>query len=200
MVNDIFVDDVDFMTIEELDREVGWPLEYTATLGLAPYIRRMRGDNIKGIEIGTARGEGAYYILEQCPNVKKLYTIDPYKEYTDWVGVISQDTLDRQEEIAKKNLAKWGDRVEMVKEQSKKASYRFKKEDFDFVFIDGDHSEEVAYKDMVKYYEKVKKGGIFAGNSYNLETVRNAIKRFQNETKARNPIQKSKNNIWFFYK
>lgn len=199
MIDDIFVDDVDFMTIEELEREVGWPLEYTSTLGIAPYIGRMRGE-VRGVEIGTARGEGAYYILEKCPNVKKLYTIDPYKEYKDWVGVISQDTLNRQEEIAKKNLSKWGDRVEMIKEPAKKASYKFKKEELDFVFIDGDHSEDSAYTDMVKYYEKIKKGGIFSGNSYNLESIRKAIKRFQNETKARNPIMKSRNNTWFFYK
>lgn len=199
MIEDIFIDDTDFMTIEELKSKLSWPLEYTSTLGITPYISRL-GENIVGAEIGTARGEGAYYILEKCSNVKKLYTIDPYKEYTDWVGVIRQDILDRQEEIAKKNLSQWESRIEMIKEKSKKASYKFQKESLDFVFIDGDHSEDSVLEDMLKYYDKVKPSGIFSGNCYNLESVRKAILKFQNETKARRPILKSTNSTWFFYK
>jgi hypothetical protein len=59
MIEDIFIDDTDFMTIEELKSKLSWPLEYTSTLGITPYISRL-GENIVGAEIGTARGESVH--------------------------------------------------------------------------------------------------------------------------------------------
>lgn len=191
--------DIDYMTVKEIDKEIGWPMDYVSTLHLVTYISRLKGD-VTGVEIGTCRGEGAYLILEKCPNVKKIYTIDPYVEYMDWIGVIKQEILDKQEEIAKKNFEEFGDRVEMIRSTSEEAVVRFEDNSLDFVFIDGDHSEQHVYNDMMKYYPKLKKGGIFAGNGYVFESVKVGIKKFQNETKVRTPIQKGGQSTWFFYK
>jgi hypothetical protein len=74
MDNMVDLTEQDFMTIEELGDK--WPYEWVSTKGLAPYVRRL-GDNITGIEIGTCRAESTAFLLNGCPNIKKLYTIDP---------------------------------------------------------------------------------------------------------------------------
>jgi len=195
--------DLDFMTVEELKKtEVGWPLDYVATRGLAPYISRLRGDKHVGVEIGTCRGESAYYLLERCPFIKILYTIDPYTEFEDWVGIIPQETLDRQYEIAKTNLNRFGDRVKMIKKRSddKEVIDMFEKDSLDFLFVDGDHSLEATRNDLVNYYSKVKRGGLICGHDYGLPSVRSAISEFRKICKCNTPLQMTTNNAWFFTK
>ena len=68
----------DFQTISEKE----WPLDHTSTKGLYPYIKRL-GDDIVGIEIGTSCAESTYLLLEKCPNIKKIYTIDPYLQFEE---------------------------------------------------------------------------------------------------------------------
>lgn len=198
----IVLTDIDFMTVDELETETGWPLDWTSVRGLYPYIKRLRGDNVTGIEIGTCRGESAYLILDTCPNVKKLYCIDPFAAYDDWVGELNQETMDKFEAIARKNLSKFGDRAEIIKARSDDPDTVAKFEDgqVDFIFVDGDHSYHATLADIQLYYSKLKSGGIFAGHDYNLEPVRNALLAFRDEFKVRVPIQMTANNVWFWYK
>ena len=195
----IIFTDTDFMTVRELETETGWPLDWTSTKGLSPYIKRLKGD-VVGIEIGTCRAESTYLILDECQNVKKIYTIDPFESYEDWCGGIDQTTMDKFEAIAKENLSKFGDRVEMVKKSSVDALDTFEDGKADFVFIDGDHSYEATYNDLCNYYPKLRAGGLFSGHDYNLHEVKKAITDFREKFKVRIPIQMSINNVWFWYK
>ena len=144
----------DNLTIEEIERETGWPPEYISTKGMIPYVKRM-GPDLMGLEIGTGRGESAYHLLTVCPNIRKLTTVDPYKEYDDWNGPISKDQQSKSKELAIANLANFGDRVEMcgtikLDEESK----------FDFIYIDGDHSLTGVIQDLEDYYDVLKPGGL----------------------------------------
>ena len=187
----------ELMTVKDLEREYGWPFDYTSTLGIAPYIRRM-GNDVWGIEIGTGRGEGTYYLLEVCPGIKKIYTIDPYKEYVDWNGVVTQTGLDTQKDLAQKNFARWGDRVEQVIAPSSEVTIAPGSQHF--LFIDGDHSENSVYEDLMKFYPCVRKNGIVSGSSYGIPSVKNGLDRWRSETKNRYPLMMTSNNVWFFYK
>ena len=197
------VDDVipspDLLTVEELKREYGWPFDYTSTLGIAPYIRRM-GNDVTGIEIGTGRGEGSYHLLETCHGIKKIYTIDAYREYVDWNGIVSQSGLDTQKDLAQKNFDRWGDRVEAIHISSSEAASRFANESQHFLYIDGDHSANSVYADLMNYYPKVRKNGIVAGSSYGIGSVKTGLDGWRSETKNRYPLMMSSNNVWLFYK
>lgn len=192
--------DEDFMTVKQISEEAGWPLEYTTTKGFIPYLNRMRQDKIKGIEIGTGRGEGSYLILEKCSKVEKLYTVDPFKEYMDWVGVIEQKDQTKFEEIAKTNLSEFGDRVEMIKKSSDEAASMFEDNSMDFIFIDGDHSADQVKRDCINYYPKLKVGGLFAVHDSNLNMVKDGLKQFRDEKKVRVPIQLIGSSVSFWYK
>ena len=186
----------DFQTISEKE----WPLDHTSTKGLYPYIKRL-GDDIVGIEIGTSCAESTYLLLEKCPNIKKIYTIDPYLQFEDWIGTITQDILDRQLDIAKRNLDCFGDRVEMLRMTSKDALKMFKKESMDFIFVDGDHSYEGTKWDCHNYYPILKEGGFFCSHDYGfLEDVRRAVDDFRKEEKIKAPVNPTLNTAFYWYK
>jgi len=194
--------DTDFMTIEEIKKETTWPYDWLSVKGIAPYIKRMKGDNITGVEIGTCRAESTAYLLEECPNIKKLYTLDPFAEFTDWVGTIKQEIQDKWKAIAEKNLAPYGDRVEMLQIYSADAVNfdGFFAESLDFVFIDGDHSYEGVLADLQGFYPFLRKGGIFAGHDYQMTSVRNALLQFRSDAKITIPINRVDNQAWFWHK
>ena len=194
--------DDDFKTIAELGDK--WPYDWVSVKGLAPYIKRL-GDNLVGIEIGTCRAESTAYLLDKCPNILKLYTIDPYQAYQDWNGEITQDVLDKFMVIAQENLAQYGDRVEMIRETSFDAAVKIQtitnKAEFDFVFIDGDHSYDATYADCEAYYPFLKKGGFFCGHDYsNIQAVNQAVNDFRGKNGITSPINLSTNSTFFWYK
>lgn len=190
--------DDDFKTIEELGS--AYPQEWISNKGLVPYIKR-HGENLTGIEIGTCRAESTAYFLDKCVNVDLITTIDPYKGYQDWNGEITQETVDRFMDVAKKNLKKYGKRVKMLREESVNAASKFKDESVDFIFVDGDHSYDATLADCEAYYPKLKKGGIFCGHDYqSLEDVKRAIDDFRNKYKITSPINLSLNSAFFWTK
>lgn len=192
--------ETDFMTVEELRKDIGWPLDYTASKGLIPYIKRMKGTEVAGIEIGAARGESAYYILEQCPNVSKLITIDPFLKYEDWNGPIDQPTMDRFKTIAYKNLEVFDSRAEIVNMTAEDAKDMFPDFSYQFIFIDGDHSTKGVLQDLNNYYPKLAVGGLLAVHDTNLNSVTDAIKGFREINKVRNPINRIINSVAFWTK
>jgi len=190
--------DEDFMTIKELGDK--WPYDWVSTRGLAPYIKRL-GENVVGIEIGTCRAESTAYLLEKCPNVDRIFTIDPYKGYDDWNGEITQETVDRFMKIAKTNLKPYKDRVRMIRETSGDAVNNFTDTLVDFIFVDGDHSYEATLADCESYYPFLKKGGIFCGHDYSsIEAVHRAVSDFREKNGITAPINLSLNSTFFWYK
>lgn len=194
--------DEDFMTIEELGSK--WPYDWVSTRGLAPYIKRL-GDNVVGLEIGTCRAESTAYLLDKCPNIVKLYTVDPYKAYEDWNGEITQEVIDKFLMVAEENLKPFGERVQMIRETSLDAAAKIKTiadgAEFDFIFVDGDHSYEATLADCEAYYPLLKKGGFFCGHDYQtLDAVHRAVDDFREKNKITSPINLSLNSAFFWYK
>lgn len=190
--------DEDFMTIKELGDK--WPYDWVSTRGLAPYIKRL-GEDVVGIEIGTCRAESTAYLLEKCPNIQRIFTIDPYKGYDDWNGEITQETVDKFMKVAKTNLKPYGDRVRMIRETSGDAVKNFTDTQVDFIFVDGDHSYDATLADCEAYYPFLKKGGFFCGHDYSsIQAVHDAISHFRDKNNITSPINLSTNSTFFWYK
>lgn len=195
----VIYNDEDFMSIEELRTEVGWPLDYTTSKTLIPYIKRLKGDDVSGVEIGTGRGEGTYLILETCPNVS-MDTIDPFLEYEDWIGTIMQADQDKFKAIARKNLTDFHGRATMINLKSDEAVNGYEDNSLDFVIIDGDHSSEQVARDCKNYYSKLRSGGLFAVHDNNLHGVKDGLKKFREENKIRVPLNMASVSMVFWYK
>jgi hypothetical protein len=129
--------------------------------------KRLRKLGFKvGAEIGVARGFYAKCLFIRIPKLK-LYLIDPWKSYGDYVehhDDKGQVILDACLEKAKERLK--GYNVEFIRKTSMEAVKDFKDESLDFVFIDGNHSFEYVVEDIAQWSKKVRKGGIVSGHDY----------------------------------
>ena len=194
------LNEIDFMTVQQHKENGDWPLEWLPVKALLPYIKRL-GPNTRGLEIGVARAESSYAILENCPNVVKLHGVDSYEPYQDWNGFVDQEHNDKTKAIALENMKEFGDRWELFTERSDMFSVQtVGNPDYDFIYVDGDHSYAGVLMDLRNYYSHVRSGGIFAGHDYNLGTVRQALDEFRSENKVRIPINLIDNNTWFWNK
>jgi len=127
--------------------------------------KHFKDKSIIAVELGTDRAIYAKSILTNL-NISKLYLIDPYIEYKEYLESENQKTqneLTKCEKIAKRRLRKYNEKIIWVKTYSDKA-ISFISDNLDFVYIDGNHKYKYVKSDMENYYKKLKKGGILAGH------------------------------------
>lgn len=191
--------DPNFWNIEQLISAEKWPHSYLPGLDLVPYIKRL-GDSVVGIEVGVAKGETSAWLLEKCPNMTKLYGIDPYLPYEDWCRYIDEEEINLQKSIAIANVKPYGERFVFIEKTSEQAVKQFDNESVDFVFVDADHSYECTLADIEMYYPLIRKGGILFGHDINLSTVNDAMNDFREKYKIRTPVNIVRNNAWFWTK
>lgn len=120
-------------------------------------------------EIGVFQGESTLAIMNYC-HVKKIYLIDPFDKDvadsfnpTDGTNVKITNSLFEE---TNSKLTNFLDKIVYLKEISDTAFEKIPDNELDFIFIDGCHTYECVYKDLINYYPKVKKGGIIAGDDF----------------------------------
>ena len=115
------------------------------------------------VEIGTQRGSNARSICNNL-NVKKIYCIDPYGEYSEnQQGKKYTHNFMSMLKIAMKKLKNYP--VKFVPMESAKAA-KYVPKNIDFVYIDGNHDYDFVIKDMILYYDLLKHGGVLAGHDF----------------------------------
>lgn len=77
-----------------------------------------------------------------------------------------------------------------------KASQLFEDRTVDFLFVDGDHTEEAFYNDLEVWIPKVKKSGLLAGHDWSLASVRNAFRKVFSAAKQ---PSLTLGDIWYIY-
>jgi predicted O-methyltransferase YrrM len=120
------------------------------------------GNGLLIAEIGVDLGFNALTILRNL-NIKKIYLIDPYPEYYKDFG--NYPSGDIRYKKAKSRLKKYIDKIIFIKKNSCDAINDLP-DDFDFIYIDGNHSGECVSCDLINYYPKVKLGGIIGGHDF----------------------------------
>lgn len=119
-----------------------------------------------GAEIGVSNGRYSKWISVNNKGVK-LYCIDPWKAYPEYVeqhGENSQKILDECFRKSTERLKPFN--CELIRKTSMDAVKDFNDNSLDFVFIDGNHSFEYVVEDIAKWEKKVKPGGIVSGHDY----------------------------------
>lgn len=146
-----------------------------------PFIEyALKGENLVGAEIRVLKGRGAYQFMI-TRQIKKLYLID-IKKYPEAVVKLKHFN------------------VEWIIGDSSKAKIP---EELDFVYIDGDHSYEVARRDIEKYYALVKEGGLVGGHDFTYHSTKKGEGVIQAVTEFCVKYNKKlwvESPDWWFYK
>jgi len=115
--------------------------------------------NGKFAEIGVCYGVLSENILDNN-NSCNLYCVDPYINYIDYEDSCNEivgDELFNSVNTKLKN--KFGERVNFIRSFSVEASLTIDN-DFDLIYIDGNHKYLYVLDDLRAWYPKLKKGGI----------------------------------------
>lgn len=141
---------------------------YVPTREQIPELLNKLGLNGSGVEIGVQKGIYSESILSRS-NLSKLYLCDSWRhfneDYRDIANVDNQ-SHERCFQETKQRLARFSNRIEILRMLSLEATPLFKDETLDFVYIDANHTYQCALDDIRNWYPKVKKGGLIAGHDY----------------------------------
>ena len=135
------------------------------------------------VELGTGYATTVCMLAQNCPNIKKIYTVDPYTPYTtSWVendNYFGKKEVDNAKVIARHNIDFSGfkEKIEVVNLTSNSALSMFNDESIDLLFYDATQTLEVAYKDLDDWYKKIKTNGIVSGHCWKL--LQDAILNFK---------------------
>lgn len=122
-----------------------------------------------GVEVGVAYGGHSISILDKT-NVRKLYGIDPYLNYSEYRGDsrnLEQEKQDDLHLMVKGRMSFYGDRFELIRKLSNECYQLFEDASLDFVYIDGNHFEKFVKQDIENWFPKIRPGGILSGHDYN---------------------------------
>ena len=170
----------------------------------------LHGDNLVGAEIGVHVGESFLTLLQTCPNISKLYGVDPYVPYIDYLKEEGQSfdpmVVDEKEieyiklvSYHRQKFSGHKDKIVFYEMDSIEASKKVEDKSLDFIFIDSYCSFEQAKDDIKVWYPKVKDGGIFAGHDWNMPLVRLAVTKFRENENIKSRMS-TYDDTWIWYK
>jgi len=139
----------------------GWMSEKELT-----WLAETAQNKLRIVEFGSYHGRSTRALADNSPNSAKIWSVDP------WNGIYLTDDGKQLVDIDtyclpqfKKNLRDHIDSGKVI--PIRNYSYNFEApEIMDFVFIDGDHREEVILKDINKALSIIGNKGTIAGHDY----------------------------------
>ena len=149
-------------------------------------------DNINFLEIGSFEGMGTNYFIDNflLGNNSLITCVDPWIKYSDstvtkisgWDNLINENTYDIFINNTKYNknkiIIKKGLSCDILPNMEKI---------YDFIYIDGDHSEKAVWLDAVYSFKILRNNGIIIFDDYMWNTgdksPKNAIDKFLDEYK-----------------
>jgi predicted O-methyltransferase YrrM len=136
---------------------------------------------INGAEIGVQTGVYSEVLLKNNPNLQ-LMCVDPWRAYHG----VTQEQSDKVYDWAISRLEPYKDRVTILRETSVEAARNVPDASLDFVYIDGAHDFNNVMLDILHWYPKVKRYGIFSGHDYYIFFRGGVVRAVDTFTQAHN--------------
>lgn len=153
-------------------------------------------DNSHFVEIGSWQGKSAVYMGVEIANSNKKIKFDCID---CWKSL--GDKYDYEGSYIKflENIKPLEHIINHYKMTSLEASNLYEDNSLDFIFIDGAHDYDNVKDDLINWFPKVKKDGIFAGHDYikSWPGVIRAVDEFFEIMDRKFEINKS---CWIYYK
>lgn len=152
--------------------------------------------SIIAAEIGVFTGDNALSMLQEIPQLKRLYLVDPYEVYegytdTSLFGSLRGDA----EKRAYSRLMRYEDKIVWIKA---KFGPNLIHEPLDLIYIDGNHDYEYVMWDLSNAWELCRDGGVIGGHDYYDDRygVKRAVDEFCFEKNQR--LSTAYIDWWFF--
>jgi len=182
------------------------PVVRAADIRAFEILKRIKTENPVGAEIGVYTGDLSVRLLSR-PDLT-LNMVDSWAgdgqgyngESGDWHSRLSQK---QQDDYYRKTLSRVDRiaRARVIRKPSIEAAKDIPDESLDFVFIDADHSYAGCKSDILAWYPKVKKGGLFGGHDYeNTEFKEFGVTQAVNEFTQGKNLDLGENFTWFITK
>lgn len=159
------------------------------------HLINMMGKNIIYLETGVNKGSSISAIVQRCPNIAYAIGIDFYEPHIDefekkHLQEITKEKVTNAFSRAKHRIRASGhkDKVELILEHTRRVAPSIKNESIDFVFLDHYINSSDVEEACYLYYNKVKKGGYFAGHDYVYKGVSEPINRFREDNSITSPL------------
>lgn len=180
----------------------GWcPLKTRKFLKKA--VRKTPPDGVI-VEIGTWRGKATAVMALECLGTKrKIYTVDPYKDYVVPSGVMASKAIYGKHtfEDAHKGFNrtfKGVKEVELLHCTSEEAAQKWDYGEIDFLYLDGDLRVEMIRLDLALWVPKIKKGGVVSGHDWDRAMVQEAVTgRWAGKDRELKIAKEA--NVWWFH-
>ncbi len=145
-------------------------------------------NKLKFLEIGSYKGRSTIWFIENFLSAEgsEIHCVDPWEE-NDLVKLQKKFKAGEtgavyDQFIYNIEFKGFRDKCTVYRMRSADASVKFKDGDFDFIYIDGDHSFGGCYEDLLNYWPKLKKGGVLFGDDWQYSGIRKAAVRFARES------------------
>jgi hypothetical protein len=174
-------------------------------------INTLKSESIIGAELGVGSAVNFCTILQNCPRITKMYGIDAYLPYTDFLRIgasdgtpcysIGADQINSIRLTAEANIQHSGNahKVIFYKENSSSALSKISDSELDFIFLDAYMTRYQAELEITEWYSKVKVGGIFAGHDWDSHDVQYAVLKLIKMHNIKSHISVF-DNTWVFIK
>lgn len=130
-------------------------------------------------EIGSYRGYFAIQILNECHNVSRLWLVDPWKNYDGYVDTINGENQEENMRQCMYHIRGHlpGGRVKVIRGMSVDVATTDKTiPPLDAVYIDGNHSYEACFGDLVAWSNRLKPSGVILGHDYTRNATAEKLK------------------------
>jgi len=135
-------------------------------------------ENKKLIEVGCYEGMGTNYFCENFLTGKNdtITCIDPWE--TSCAPITNYDNSKYDKfypeslyDTFVENVSNYKDKIIIKRGYSNDIVPLLKDNDYDLIFIDGDHSEKMVYIDAVNCFKKLKQNGFIVFDDYHVSKV-----------------------------
>lgn len=121
--------------------------------------------NVKNmIEIGSFQGESTT-IFSNIFNNPTIFAVDIWDNYDNNENIVNNDNpkdIENNFDVITKDYSN----IIKIKMSSEKFSEFVADNSIDFIYIDGDHTYESVYNDIIKWKNKIKINGFIGGHDY----------------------------------
>ena len=153
------------------------------------------------VEIGTGQAQTSCMLAQRCPNIKELYTIDPYLpcENINGLAPFGEKEIDYLKIIAKHNIEFSGvkEKIKLIELDCVSALEIFEDNSLDLIFYDINLDYETSFEHLSKWYKKLKPNGIFSGHCWDILQL--SALNFKDNVKNKNMLS-IYDNAWAWIK